>query len=47
VSEPRWLEGDDFALCEDELCEECEDDDDDCACGEDDPDAWRDALYED
>ena len=46
VSEPRWLDGDDFALCEDELCEECEDDDE-CFCGEEDPDLWGDELYED
>jgi len=47
VSEPRWLDGDDFALKGFEPCDECDETDEECACGEEDPDLWGDELYED
>jgi hypothetical protein len=47
MSEPRWLDGDDFALDEDEACEECDESGEECECNEEDPDIWHDQQFED
>ncbi len=46
MSEPRYLDGDPFALDEDETCDECEEEDE-CECNEEDPDRWHDEQFED
>lgn len=47
MSEPRYLEGDDFALDEDEVCDDCDDLEEECECDEEDPDVWHDQQFED
>jgi hypothetical protein len=44
MSEPRWLEGDPFALDEDEVCDECGEE---CECDDEDPDSQHDSWFED
>ena len=49
MSEPRWLDGDEFALEGDEVgvCEECDELREECNCDEEDPDIWHDQQFED
>lgn len=47
MSEPMWLDGDPFALDEVDVCEECDELDEECGCGEEDPDRWHDQQFED
>jgi hypothetical protein len=47
MSEPRYLEGDPFALDEDEACDECDEQGEECECDEEDPDIWHDQQFED
>jgi len=47
MSEPRWLEGDPFALDEAGECEDCDDTGEECECDEEDPDIWHDEQFED
>ena len=47
MSEPRYLEGDDFALKGFESCDECDEQGEECECNETDPDIWHDQQFED
>ena len=44
MRDPLWMEGDDFALDDGEVCDECGEE---CDCGEDETDSQHDAWYED
>ena len=47
MSEPRYLDGDLFALDESQACDECDELEGECGCGEEDPDIWHDQQFED
>lgn len=44
MAEPRYLEGDDFALGINQPCDSC--DNKECSCGEPDPDRMYDEMME-